>query len=343
MRGLYMRWLCICLAVPCAVACREQGPSPLIGARTTPTGPTTVPAPATAPISIEMSGTVVEIGAGPLAGATVSVRSCDDSPSLNHLFGQTQSDAAGAFRLTIDSGSQLPVGCVDLLAEKGGYESTIAEPREPGHDNIRFRMQRLRSATGRVVEVDGGRPVPGVRVFTHEPQGPPTFSDANGVFVLSGVATSLSLDKSGYVARTVGMPAGQDLNLGTIRIQRTIVVSAGSTLTGRISSEDVDYEVFAWGEDIEFCSPCKWIELQPEEQDLEIRLQWSGEIPLTIWAAAVAPYDIFKSPGTQPGESSLALRVPASTRILIVGVSSRTPGQQTPRQPISFTLSAVVR
>ncbi len=341
MRRLHMRWLCVCLAVPCAVAC-TQGPSPLTGARMTPTGPTTVPAPATAPVSIEMSGTVVEIGAGPVAGATVSVRSCDDSPSFNHLFGQTQTDATGAFRLTIDSGSQLSVGCVDLIAEKDGYERTNAEPGAPGHDNIRFRLQRLRSATGRVVEVDGGRPVAGARV-TVGFQGPETFSDANGFFVLNGIATTFSIDKSGYVARTVAVPAGQDLNLGTIYIQRTIVVSAGSTLTGRLSSADVYYDDFyIMGEDA-ICSPCKWVELQTGQQDLEIRLQWSGVIPLTIWGATFDPYNEFTSPPTRPGESSLSLQVPAATRILLVGVASRTPGQQTLGQPVPFELSAVVR
>ena len=309
----------------------------------TPTGPTTVPGPAADPISIEMSGTVVEIGAGPVASATVSVRSCDDTPSYDHLFGQTQTVATGAFRLTIDSGSPLPVGCVDLIAEKDGYERTNAEPSALRHDSIRFRMQRLRSATGRVVEVDGG-PVPGVTVSTVGSPGTATLSDANGFFTLSGVVRSFTIEKTGYVPRDMEVSEGQDVSLGTVRIQRTIVVPAGSTFTGRLSSADVYYgNFYTMWDGGEICSPCKWVDLQTGQQDLDIRLQWSGEIPLTLWAATVGPYEEFKSPRTPPGESSLSLQVPASTRILLVGVSSRTQGQQTLGQPISFALSAVVR
>ncbi len=240
------------------------------------------PTPTPAPTTLELSGTVVEIGAGPVAGATVSAVNC---AVHTHVFGQTVTDASGAFRI-----SKLPIGCVSLGAEKSGYERE--EPREPaeGNENITLRLQRLRRATGRVVEVDGGSAVPSVEVSTHRSaRAAAAVSDANGFFVINGVGRLFYLDKRGFALRSVEVPEGQDVDLGPVRLQRAIEISAGASLTSQISSRDVYYgDFYVMGDDGVFCSPCKSIDLQTRQQDLEIRLQWSGPIPLALWAAT--PY-----------------------------------------------------
>ena len=329
-----------CVASLCTAAC-AQGASPVPLARSAASVIAPTALPAAEPISIWMSGTVVEIGGGPVADATVSVRHCShDHPPNGDLIAQAQTDATGTFRLTIHTDTQHPVGCVDLIADKGGYESATAE-NYASHDNIRFRMQRLRRVTGRVVEVDGG-PVPAVIVATLGLSGPETFTDANGFFAVNEVGRLLAFYKTGYVARDVESPQGQDVNLGTVHLQRTIELSAGATLASRISSADVSYHDF-WmmGDEGKYCSPCKWIDLETRQQDLDIHLEWSGGIPLTLWAVTAGPYTVLKALA-KPGESSLTLRVPATTRVLLVGVQSATPGQQTSGQPVPFELSVIV-
>ena len=332
-------WMLACVASLCTAAC-AQGASPVPLARSAASVIAPTALPAAEPISIGMSGTVVEIGGGPVADATVSVRKCsNDHPPNGDLIAQAQTDATGTFRLTIQGDTQHPVQCVDLIADKGGYQSATAE-EYTSHDNIRFRMQRLRRVTGRVVEVDGG-PVPAVIVANSGLAGAETFSDANGFFALDEVGRLLALFKTGYVAREVESPQGQDVNLGTVRLQRTIEVSVGATLASRISSADVSYDDFrVMGDEGKYCSPCKWIDLETQ-QNLDIHLEWSGEIPLTLWAVTRGPYTELKALA-KPGESSLTLRVPATTRVLLVGVQSATPGQQASGQPVPFKLSVIV-
>ena len=337
-----MRLQLVCLAVLSTAACDD---------RTSPNGtrlPTSPTAPTAMPAAIELSGTVEEIGGGPVASATVSARSCDETPSHDHLFGNTLSDAAGAFRLPIDSGSSMPIGCVYVRAEKSGYTRTTVGGNRllagSQHEHITLRIQRLRRAAGRVVDVESGGPVPAVKVSAGGAA--PTdvaVTDANGFFVLNGVGTSLRLDKTGFVFRSINVPEGQDVDLGPVRFQRTIQMAAGASLTGQISSADVYYDDFyIMGDDGVFCSPCKSIDLQTGQQDLEIRLQWSGEIPLALWAAAYStnPFVELRTQPALPGESTLSLRVPAATHVLLVGVRSPMPGQQTVEQTVPFQLTA---
>lgn len=207
-----------CVASLCTAAC-AQGASPVPLARSAASAIAPTALPAVEPISIGMSGTVVEMGGGPVADATVSVRRCsNDNPLNGDLIAQAQADATGTFRLTIHSDTQHTVGCLDLVAHKGGYESATAE-KYTSHDNIRFRMQRLRRVTGRVVEVDGS-PVPAVIVATIGLSDLATVSDANGFFALNEVGRLLGFYKAGYVARSVEPPQGQDVNLGTVHLQR---------------------------------------------------------------------------------------------------------------------------
>ena len=326
----------VCLALLCAVGCDQHD--------SVPTTPGRTPLPTTLPSTIHVSGTVVEIGAGPVAGATVSAGSCDDTPSYAHVFDQTVTDATGVFRMTIDSGSERPIGCVYLIAEKDGYQRGNEKPDEQAenYENITLRIQRLRRVTGRVIEVDSGGAVPGAHLSTGGST--PALSAANGFFVLDGVGTSLSLAKHGFVNRIVGVPEGQDIDLGLVRLQRTIEISAGASLTSHISSMDVPYDDFyrMWDDGV-FCSPCKLIDLHTQQRDLEIRVHWSGDIPLTLWAGGLVgnTYDELKTPPAPAGQSHLSLRVPATSTVLLVGVPSATPGQQSVRTRVPFELIAI--
>jgi hypothetical protein len=328
-----LRLTVLCLAGLSVASCGDD--------RSTPVGPTPTSAPPTvSPLSptFRASGTVGEIGGGPVADAVVSVRSCGDTHPYNHTFGQSTTDAMGGFRLDVSSGSELPIGCVYLRVDKSGYLSTdVHSPQST--DGLAIKIQRLREVTGRVIEVDGG-PVSGVSVSGRYPS--VAISNANGLFVVKEVGTYLTLDKTGYVTRTADVPEGQATDLGTVYLQRAITLATGSRVSSRISSADVPYDLSDMWDQGVFCSPCKSIDLQPGQQNLAIELRWSGDVPLTLWAAADY-YGRFSVTTGQPGESALTALIPAATRVLLVGVRSETFTQQTVAQPVPFELTATVQ
>jgi hypothetical protein len=329
-----MLWLTIlCLVALGAAACEKERVTPVA-----PTSAATVLSP-THLSTFYASGTVVEIGGGPVADATVSVRSCDDTPSYNHIFGQSMTDTTGGFGLEVASGTQLPLGCVYLRVAKNGYVGVDLEwPRST--ESLTIRMQRLREVTGRVVEVDGG-PISGVAVSNGR-SGPVAVSNASGFFVVNDVGTYMTLNKTGYVERSADVPEGQAVDVGTVHLQRAIVLSAGSRVTSRISSADVPYEFSDMWDQGYFCSPCKWIDLQTGQQDLAIQLRWSGDVQLTLWAATDY-YGRLVVATAKPGESALTLSIPAATRVLLVGIRSETLAPQTVPQPVPFELTTTLR
>ena len=93
-----------------------------------------------------------------------------------------------------------------------------------------------------------------------------------------------------------------------------------------------------------FCSPCKWIDLQGGQPNRTIQLQWSGDVPLTLWAASdYYDYDGFRVVTSQTGESALTVAVPTATTIVLVGVRSNSFAQQTVAQPVPFELTATAQ
>jgi len=315
----------IFLLVVWTIACEESGPRP-------PTSPTQVPPTVGGATTVELSGTVVEIGAGPVEAATVSAGNCD---SNRQVLGQTETDASGAFRLTIDASTSVTTRCIFLSAEKAGYVKT--DIPQLGTPPITIRMQRLRRVAGRVMEVDGG-PLQRVTVSGGGQSGA---TDENGFFILNGVGRWFSLEKTGFVTRQIQVPDGQDLDLQTIHLQRTIKVSAGSHVTGRISSSDGYYDSFTMWDESVFCSPCKAFELETGEQDLDVELHWTGGSPLTLWTV----YGYYNSTRTAPASPdvfNLRWRAPADTFILLVGVRSNTFAAQSIPEPVYFELSIKV-
>ena len=91
-----------------------------------------------------------------------------------------------------------------------------------------------------------------------------------------------------------------------------------------------------------FCSPCKWIDLQTGQENLEIRLTWSGDIPLTLWTARDY-YDRVGMITAKSGESSVRAVVPAdTTRVLLVGIQNAAFEPQPVPHPIPFEVTATV-
>ncbi len=207
-------------------------------------------------------------------------------------------------------------------------------------EGITLRLQRLRKTTGTVVEVDGG-PVPGVKVFA---DGASTLTDGDGFFSLERVGYFLSLAADGYVSRQLPVPAGQDLALGTLRIQRQIAMSGASRLASRISSADVAYDLSdIWEESYGVsCEPCKWINLDTTRRELNVHLQWSGEIPLQLWSAVGGAYVISQTVTAAPGETAVSLRVTANTRHLLVGIRTQSGQSRGLQQPVPFELTASI-
>ena len=326
-----MRLLPIFLLVMWTIACEESGPRP----PTSPTPAAQVPPAVGGATAVDLSGTVVEIGAGPVEGATVSARNCE---SNQQVLGQAQTDATGAFRLTIDAATSATTRCMGLSAQKVGYLPT--DSFQAGTPPITIRMQRLRRATGRVLEVDGG-PLQRVKLSTAGQAGTATATDENGFFILNGVGRWFDLEKTGFVTRQIQVPEGQDIDLQTIHLQRTMQVSAGSRVTSRISSSDGYYDSFTMWDEGVFCSPCKAIEIETGQQDLDVELHWTGGSPLTLWTV----YGYWNSTRTAPASPdvfNLRWRAPADTFILLVGVRSNTFAAQSIPEPVYFDLSIKV-
>ena len=327
---MHMRLLTILVALCCAGCGRPTDPSqgrPTNQSQGTPGTNKTSGA----------EGIVVESGGGGrVEGASVAaVDSCNYTLDL----AETQTDAMGSFRLEFDS-SLVPSRCsVYLRAKKEGYvQNTV--PLVTGVSNT-IMIQRLRQVTGIATEVDGG-PAAGVRVRSSA-TGPSTYTDSSGSFVLAGVGNYLTLSGDAFVERLVDVPAGADADLGTVYIQRRIVLSAGSRVTTGISSRDVAADLtWLWGDPPAWCSPCKEIDLETGQQDLEIQLEWSSAVRLELWAGAYSPVQVALRAAAGAGSSALTLRVPAATRFLLVGLPSDTSVPSPPKlsEPLTFTLTA---
>ena len=321
-RTSVVRPLTICLVLSSATCVKDRA-TPIGPSASSPVAPSPPPAPS---LTFRATGTVVEIDGGPVADATVRAFNCSD----NFVFGQTLTDLGGRFTLEVQS-----PGRPCLRVEKGGYavRSIYNEPIE----GITLRIQRLRRATGTVVEVDSG-PVAGARVWA---PGTAALTDANGHFVLDGVGEWLSVQAEGYLSNGISVPEGHEMAVGTIRIQREILISGGMSFAGRISSNDIDLDLWDEGK---WCK-CKWISLDTGGRELNVHLQWSGENPLQLLAGE-GSYGPFKTAIVKPGESVASLRVSASTVILVVGVRNEAsvfqPPFPYPQPPVAFELTTSV-
>jgi hypothetical protein len=319
-------WI-VCLGLSCAIACGQQA--------TQPTPPRPVQPTPPGPVTLRVTGTVVENGGGPVAEASVEATCSSD----RHSQAQTLTDTFGGFSLTLDAATAT-VGCVFLRVQKTGYATETVQVREK-LEGVTINLQRERRVSGRIVEFDGG-PVEGVRISNAGSLPLSTaFSDANGFFVITGVAKFINLVNEDFVSGFVEVPIGQDVDLGTVHLQRRILVNNGSRVSSRLSAEDVvssdSYPMWDLGI---WCAPCKRFDLDGRPEELIAELQWSGAIPLQLWATDFYT-DVIGRP--EPGASALTLRLPPTARFLLVGVPSSTFSPQPLQQPIDFDLSVTGR
>ena len=319
-----MRLVIIGLALACALACGEDS-TPVAPSRT-PAAPS--PAPAPNSTTFRATGTVVEVDGGPVPDAIVSFIHCNDRFEL----GRTLTDHAGGFILEVQS---LTTGSC-MRVQKDGYEGLSQFFNGP-IEGVTLRMQRLRQTTGTVFEVDGG-PVAGVKVSA---SGAATFTNANGSFILDEVGGWLSLSAAGYVSNAVMVPKGQNIALETVRIQREILISGETSFAGRISSDDVSYDLWDEGN---WCT-CKWTTLDTGGRKLNVSLNWSGESPLFLLAAEEG-YGPYTAATGKPGEAAVSILVSAATRYLVVGLRNKASVFQPPLPhtlpPIAFELTTNV-
>lgn len=203
-----------------------------------------------------------------------------------------------------------------------------------------------RMVSGTVGEVDRG-PIAGAKVTTAYT--PSTFTDSTGAFSVAYPAAVLlnvlTVDAPGFDSRQFGWSAGSaNVTLGTIRLQRTILLAEMSSLTGILSPNDLpSYVGDAY--DSDYCSPCKPLRLRVGAKlNVRVNLKWSGGTALQLWAwvwinnEGVA--DAISAVAT-PGQSELVLTVPVrpgDTR-LWVGLPPLNRSIQHLEAPVSFEVT----
>jgi hypothetical protein len=311
-----------CLSLSCAIACGQQATQPTQSgsAQTTPPRP----------VTLRITGTVVENGGGPVAEASVEASCLSDQRSQ----AQTLTDTIGGFSLTLDTATST-IGCVSLRVQKAGYATEWAQVRG-NLEGITINLQRERRVSGTIVEADGG-PVLGVRISSAGSSPVSTaFSDANGSFVITGVAKFMNLVKDDFVSRFVEVPIGQDVDLGAVHLQRRILVKSGSRVSGRLSAADVVDDTYPMWDVGIWCAPCRQFDLESGPEELVAELSWLGAVPLHLWATDFYT-DVIGRP--EPGASALTLRLPPTARFVLIGIPSSTLSPEPLQQPINFELS----
>jgi hypothetical protein len=300
----------------CSIGC---GHAPSSGNPVTPT-PDTSPRPSNADVTI--TGTVVEIGGGPVEGASIQTTTGGE---------RAVSDASGAFSFTVPASS---VANLNLRVSKAGYDTAYASPLRTGV--LKIELQRQRQVTGRVLDTEG-IPVPDLDVLAG---GIHTKTDANGAFVATA-GLYLTLQKDGFHQRIVVPPPGQDIALGDLRIQRSITLTGPSHFSFVLSENDPEEAFFEDADENLSCFPCKWLDVVSGGQLLQIDIHASAPGPFEVSSLG----DFYSTPTrTQigPGEFDLRVVVPASTHYLLVGLKT-TPGVPVPlKDPVTFDVTVTV-
>jgi hypothetical protein len=128
----------------------------------------------------------------------------------------------------------------------------------------------------------------------------------------------------------------------TIKMQQTLRVAPGSTISSVITADDLTYrsedEYPFWNGDY-LCSPCKCISVPNTQTGATVQLSWSGGAPLTLWVGDA--YQIPVQVSGQPGHGELAISVPANTPLntIMVGLDRKRDPSPVLNGTITFTLA----
>ncbi len=169
---------------------------------------------------MEVSGRIVDIGGGVIAGATVVL-----DRKLRAV--KVSSDASGRFHI------RTPAGAVSLRVVADGYVSQSVYTASPAK-GVEIQLMPASALRGVVVHVESGQPVPGALVEVLEGgRYSEERSDERGAFHVGG----LSAGRYNVSARSAGL-FGQvtSLRLGVAETSEPIVVKvhAVSTVEGRV-------------------------------------------------------------------------------------------------------------
>jgi hypothetical protein len=305
-------WFITCgLAIICSTGCRHSGSTG------NPTAPTPAPTPAV-PASITVTGTVVEIGGGPVAGARIQIRDGAE---------ETVTDESGRFSLTVIA--PLSNRSLGATISKIGYDS--ANTTLVG-GSIKIELQRQRRVTGRVVDTEG-TPVPFLDLTGYE-GGAKAQTDANGSFeIVAG--HYFWLRKNGFVERFVTLPPGQDVSIGDVRIQRAITITDPAHLRVDLSANDLEEQFFDDSDQNQSCYPCLWIDVK-SGRPLQVDIHASEAVHFVVSVGDY--YSTLTRSVIGPGGLDMRVQIPAGQEIILLGLAT-TPGVQVPLDhPVTFDL-----
>lgn len=165
---------------------------------------------------VELTGTVVDIGGGPIVHARVRAAAPGFDIDRPHWFAGVETDSKGAFSMSV-----LP-GDLRIEAAADGYATIVQDATAPGQ--ITLLLTPEGAITGLVVDAQH-HPIEGaavtasaVDILVH------AYSDASGRFTIEGLSPARYdvearvANGFGRSAGTVHVPLGGHVDLGTIRI-----------------------------------------------------------------------------------------------------------------------------
>jgi Big-like domain-containing protein len=239
------------------------------------TGPSTVPAGQSSPISLTVNGrkSLAAIGETSQLTAVATLRDGTARDVTNEVRWDSQNPAVATVS---SSGLATAVGFgaarIDARLDSGG-----------GSQNNSFQIAVTPAgtfaATGDVREPGQGA-VAGVRVL--EPvSGRSTLTDQAGNYTLAALAsTRLRFDKDGFEPGELVIAPD---STGYMRMQRIVRITAGDTaIVPKLTHMDVSYDVGG-----ERCSPCRLIRIvAPAAGTIHLELAWDRNPgpPLYVWA-----------------------------------------------------------
>jgi hypothetical protein len=244
------------------------------------------------------------------------------------------------------------VGCFSACESNRAVPSTAPTPVPS--PSARPQLSRQLTIAGLVREVNGG-PLADAAIYAYahgRQTTPPVASTAaDGSFRLDHFADDgLAFRMNGYESGwwTVPQSAGPNDTLTvTIKMQQTLRVPLGSTISSILTADDLTYrgedEYPFWSGDY-LCSPCKFISVSGTQAGATLRLSWSGGSPLTVWGG-----DAYQGPVVQvrgePGAAELVISAPPANgtsflNTLMVGLDRKRDPSEVLNGIVTFTLAA---
>ena len=180
-----------------------------------------------------------------------------------------------------------------------------------------------------VYGVETSDPLAGVRVSPAPAgAGGAVTTDLSGTFTVNATAT-LQFMKIFYLGRTLAVPADGDV--GQVRLQQQITLSAGESFIGLLTPNDVDYRFTDTASDPG--APCHFLDIDPlrQAQNIRVTVSWSGDQPLQVWASpgtSLSTVKGFPFDGSSMVSVDYTPRSEFSSTFVLVGRSQDAPPLQ---------------